>query len=365
MNWRKRGAIATLIALSIYVEASEAGLLRTSGRGSLSRDDSQFIWYFGPESLNAAGVTDAAYMNRFSVGVSKSPIDENRGVAAVPGVCIKPLQEREVERIEDEIFDLEGEVFSLDPALDSAEIADLNAEIDRLSAKISNDPCSWEFAQGENLELFGDFSMFFDVAGIDYAVAWDISGNGQSFAFPGDVNADGARTRDGIDFGPGSGVFLDTPAPAGLVPGIYDVSVSVALRGAGGGQPPGEFFLESPSEDFIWDRSCIENPAWVAFRNDPANFVDGDILGEPLPGKVEPPFDVCGWNTYETDSFFGDKVLAPTSFFSIPETLRITAADPVDGDPTRVNAPPVLLNFAVGLFILGVRAGRRGLTRLR
>jgi len=379
VSYSKKIAVVLFTLLFFYVEASQAALVRTSGRASLSRNDGQTIFYFGPESLNIFGVSEDAYFNRFSPGVSsiRSPIDENRGVAAVPGGpggCIKGLQEQDVLDTEDFIFDLEvlrDDLEFDDPVGNAAQIASLDQQISNLSAGISNDPCTWEFEEGEPLELFGAFSMFFDVPEIDYAVSWNISGPGVGLSLPGDVNRTDIVTSAGDSFLTGSGVFLNAGPFPSLVAGNYNLSVDVSLTGVGGAPIPGAFFLESRDTGIEWDRECGPNPAYDIWFEDPANWVGG-IIGDTLTADgiaSEPEIDICGWNTFAGGP---DPVSAPTSFFSASERLRIlpasTGGDGPDGPggevpEAEVDTPSTLACAVSGLLLLGAGRRRRSIRR--
>ncbi|MFK7829392.1 MAG: hypothetical protein AB8B57_06400 [Congregibacter sp.] len=332
MRSHKTGAVALLLLLFVYVEASEARLIRSSGRASISRNDGQDIYYVGQDSLNAAGLTEDAYRDLVNFP-SRSPKDENRGVSAVPGGiggCVKGLQEVAVFETQEAIDSLEGEKSNFEPG--SPEFADLDAQIQQLAATIANDPCEYVFEEGEPLELFGDFNMFFDIAEISYEVNWNITGNGLNLRLPGELNTAEIRTSpDGDTFFRGEGVFLNSPAPAGLDAGIYNVFVDVKLIA------PGEFFLASPDLGIDWEEVCIDNPDLTA---------------------TEDPI-ICGWNTFETstfDPFNPQPFNAPTTYSSEIETLRIIAAN--DNPPaTTVSAPSTFLLSLLGLLLIRRKHG--------
>lgn len=321
--------VALLSLLLFYVDASEARLVRSSGRTSLSSNDGQIIYYAAPGTTNQFGLTQEAFDDLFSLP-SRVPIDQNRGVAAVPGGtggCIKPLLDSDVFSVNEEIQFLRGEQAQVE--VGSPAYNDFEDQIDALNLSIANEPCTWEFEEGEPLELFGAFSMFFDVPAISYDVNWNIRGNGQTFVLPGEVNTEGERISAGGDlFRQGAGVFLNSPAPAGLTVGLYDVFVTVAL------DAPGSFFLESLDNGIDWEEVCGPDPA--------------STEGE----------EICGWNTFEDgffDPFDPQPVSAPSTFFSTLESLRIV---PGSDDPVAVSAPSTLLCSLLGLLFVSRRRSR-------
>lgn len=317
MNSPKTYATALFALLFLVVEASQAGLVRSSGRTSLSRDEGQLIYYAPTASLNSVGLTEEAFQNRGSLQ-SRVPLDVGAGVAAVPGGiggCLKPLQEDVVFDTEDRINELLSDQSAFEPG--SPDFNALEDEIAALEFSITNDPCTWEFQEGEALDLFGAFSMFFDLPEVTYEVNWNISGNGETFVLPGEINEEGPRTSSAGDmFLQGEGVFLNTPAPLGLGVGEYDLFVSVALSA------PGEFFLTGGFDVVEFEEVCIDE------------------------GPVDDPVLVCGYNTFDS---FGP-ITAPRAYFSAVESLRIIAAD--DNGPVSVSAPSTLFCSIAGLLAL-------------
>jgi hypothetical protein len=300
LNLKHTLSVAFLGFVVLYVEASQAGLVRTTGRSSLSRNDGQFFYYVADSSDlidlefsfgdTRKALTDDAYFNNFGSYPSRSPIDENRGVTAVPyDGCIK--------------------------GFDDAQAA---ADFDAVST-----PCVWEFAEDEVLDLFGSFSMFFDQppnqAPIGYSVRWDVfKPDGSSLAgslvkqLSGSLNTTSttriANNGEAFTFDTGEGVFLNSTHD--LDPGTYNLIASVSLS------LPGELFYEEDG-DVVVDRAC-------------------DINFE------------CGWLSVDS---FGPRT-APAQFFSAIETLIITEASGDDGEESAVDAPSTLLCSLLGLILL-------------
>ena len=230
-------------------------------------------------------------------------------------------------------------------------------ELNRLEGPnpFGGDPCVWEFEQGEDLYTFGFFSMFFDTPDVEYDVSWSIFGNGVSEVLSGGINADGPIAAPDPNFQIGQGwVTLDAPAPAGLLPGDYGIRVSVGLS-----SNSGSFFWESsePFDRVELTEICQDNPEFDAFYNDDSNFDDN---GDILPGLVEPPFEICGYNSVNIDAFDDPIVPARTFFSSDTEILRILPASV--GEETEVAVVPTPSTFATmfaGLLLLVSRRRQR------
>lgn len=352
MRKNRRAWLLIMTVCVLCVEVSEARLLRRTGRSSPSFNDGQLFVYARADQLNAVGITPDAFENDPGIDFfpSRSPIDQNRGVAAVPGGtggCIKGFDDNDRIDSEDFIFELEQRIQEEEGGNnDPGVIAGLESEILAERAKFSNDPCSWEFEEGERLELVGDFSMFFDIPEITYDVSWNISGEGLAFSLPGELITADFTSPDGDSFARGEGVRLSAEAPAGLAVGNYFLTVGVTLNA------PGRFFFteDDGAVDFI--NLCEPNPAYESFISDPANFEDGD-LGNPLTVEAEgriPDIDICG---YQTVDFNDEEQFAPTSFFSEVETFTIVAAtNGGPGNPAPVSGPSSALCSLLGLLML-------------
>lgn len=349
-----RKALLALTALCFFcVELAEARLLRGTGRSSPSFNDGQVVFYAAPEQLNIVGITPEAFDTGVSFFPSKVPIDQNRGVAAVPNSCIKGFDDNDRVAAEDFIFDLEQDIQNEEFGNnDPAVIANLESQIAAERIKFSNDPCGWQFEEGEALALFGAFSMAFEVPDITFDVTWNITGDGESFSLLGSVITEATTTPDGEVFLPGGGVSLEVPAPAGLGVGDYFLSVAVTLNA------PGRFFFTEVGEVELVE-VCEENPAYIDFFQDPANFEDNDVASGALTddaiGRI-PEQDICG---YQSLNFNDEQEFARTTYTSEAELLRIvTATGTEQGPSATVNAPSTLLCSLLGLLTL--RRRRRG-----
>jgi uncharacterized protein (TIGR03382 family) len=327
------------------VDIAQAGLLRTSGRGSLSRNfsevwyyvDNQFINEFGDATVNVA--FSSPFANTKAVGGG------GPGVSAVPSdPCIASYSEADVDLakqdVENQINNLSNS-YTGDDTIDDdidRQIADLDDELRQLDSSFpfGNDPCVWEFEEGEDLFTFGSFGPFGNPE-IGYDVEWSILGNGVSERLQGAIQ-DGVNPLDpSIQDG---WVTLNTPAPSSLVPGDYSLFVSVSLL------PPLDPLTGNAAGRFFYTSS---EPGWE---------VDIEQVCR-IPASGGP--DVCGFNS--VDRFTGDVVDTPTSFFSrVGEILRIVpAATPPDGGPVAVSAPSTLSAVVAGLLLLVRRRRARSL----
>ena len=347
------------------IDAVQAGLLRTSGRGTLSRNFQQAFYFVDNSDLNEVGI-EAGDGFFFDPGIVDSAIFRGvggggRGIGAVPNACIDGYTRDDVNAaIDDVVFELNNLDFDADPDGAEARARELEDRLSQLEGPnpFPGEPCVWEFEEGESLFTFGFFSLFFDTPGVTYDVDWSISGNGVSALLDGAINEAGNLPTEDPEVTVNRGwVTLDAPPPLGLTPGEYRISVSVRLL-----SDTGAFFWENddPNDRVGLRRICQENPEFTAFFENDANF---DDFGNIRPGVVEPPFEFCGFNSVdlETSGIYDfDLRPAPTSFFSESEILRIVAASPgPDDDPTAVPAPPTLAALLAGLlFLTGRRRSR-------
>ncbi len=336
MKFPHRTSVLLFVATFLLAEVVQAGLLRTSGRGSLSREFSEVWYYVDNAFINEFG--DATFNYSFGAGPgnTKGVGGGAPGVNAVPSdPCIASYTRADVDG---EIDFVNSEIDFLNASFgdDEAENDRIQAEIDDLFDRLDqlefsafpfgNDPCVWEFEEGEDLFTFGTFGPFGN-EDIGYDVQWSILGDGVNETLEGAIqegpNPLDPTVREGW-------VTLNAPAPASLVPGDYSLFVSVSLVA-----PEGRFFYTSSERDFEVEVREI------------CRFPDDEFAEE-----------VCGFNSF--DRFTDELVTARTSFSSdIGEILRIIpSSTPPDDDPAAVPAPSTFAAFLLGLLIL-VR-GRRG-----
>jgi hypothetical protein len=332
--------IFTLLLLTqfLYVQIAEAGLVRSGGRGSLSRNFDQAFYYVDNQYLNEVGIMESAWIGASSNFISRAVGGGGRGLGSVPRECIKGYVENDVLVKDEDIQFLQDD-------FDNGTItqSELDDGIARLEAGIAGEPCVWEFKQGEALSTFGFFNLYFGTPDVTYDVNWKIEGT-ETFDLSGSVNTAGSLdTPDGII--PNGSVTLNTSAPVNLIPGDYLLYVSVSLSST-----EGKFFWENGDggNEVEIARICKENPEWVLYSNNPALHND--------PNVIEPEMDICGYNSVEL--FTTDVFDSPTFFSSEPERLRIVAANsnPIT---TPVNAPAPLGIFLLGLGTIMLRRRKK------
>lgn len=318
-----------LLTQFLYVQFAEAGLVRSSGRGSLSRNFDQGFYYVDNQYLNEVGIIDSAWLDPSSSNIiSRGVGGGGRGLGAVPNECIKGY-------VENDIFIKDEEIQFLLDDFDNGTItqSEMDDGIASLEAGIAGEPCVWEFEQGEALSTFGFLSLYFGTPDVTYDVNWKILGN-DTFDLFGSVNTAGElNTPDGII--KNGSVTLSAPSPINLTPGNYFVYVSVSLSST-----EGKFFWENGEggNEVEIARICKENPEWILYYEDPSLVND--------PNVIEPEMEICGYNSVEP--FTSNVYDAPTSFSSEPERLKILAASS-NPNITPVNAPATL-----GILLLGL-----------
>ncbi|KKO48013.1 hypothetical protein VT06_14095 [Arsukibacterium sp. MJ3] len=321
-----------LLALFLFSQFADAGLVRTSGRGTLTLNYSQAFYYVDNQYLNEVGIIESAF--NFDAPFAANSIlravgGGGRGLGSVPNDCIKGYTRDDLNNLEQEIDFLRSELS--EGRITEAEFDTLVAQ---LEAAIYGEPCVWQFAQGDALDMFGFFSLYFDTPDVSYDVKWNING----ITLPGDINTAGdLTTPDGII--KNGWVTLNTPPTTDFAPGDYLAFVSVGLSSTNG-----RFFWSSsqPGNEIVFEEKCIEKPN--------PDF-DPDGSGE----DNEPFIFVCGYTSvYQSNS---EIISAPTSFFSDAEILRILPA--VTGPITPVNAPATITLFLIGLVTIIVRRQRK------
>ncbi|MGJ8679679.1 hypothetical protein [Paraglaciecola sp.] len=352
----------TLLILTqfLYIQIADAGLLRTTGRGSLSSNFDQAFHYVDNSYLrmNSLGITDDSFdsflFNRITKGVGGG----GRGLGAAPSSCVNGYTQDQVDDFE---TDRDSQLYALpsDSNYD-ASAAQINNSIDQqIQAMTVGEPCAWEFDEGEDLFAFGFFSLFFGTPDVAYDVNWLISGEGQTWSLPGSVNTvPDLDTADGIV--EEGWVTLNTSAPVDLFAGDYTISVNVALSSTNG-----SFFWENgDSNDTVeLTRKCEFNPAWDAYysvggeyeqwQTDYFAWEDAGSVGTAPVQPTEPADEICGTASYNNDS--GLRSNAPTLFYSETEILRILPINSVPDNQT-VNTPASL---GVLLFGLGFLMNRK------
>jgi hypothetical protein len=294
-----------LLVLFLFSQFAEAGLVRTGGRGDLSLNFSQAFYYVDNQYLNEVGIIESAF-NFDSPFAANSIVRAvgggGRGLGSVPNDCIKGYTQGDLDDLEQEIDFLRTELS--DGRITEAEF---DAAVAALEAAIYGEPCVWEFNQGDALDMFGFFSLYFDTPDISYNVRWLID----DALLPGDINTAGDLvTPDGtINNG---WVTLNTPPTMAFAPGDYMVYAAVDLSSSAG-----RFFMTSnqPGSEIVFEEKCIE---------------------------------VCGYTNVDRNN---SEVNNPTmSFFSDGEMLRILPAR-----ITPVNAPASIALFLFGLVAMVVK----------
>jgi hypothetical protein len=320
-----------LLALFLFAQFAEAGLVRSGSRGDFSSNFSQAFYYVDNQYLNEVGIIDSAFdfdSPKAANSIFRAVGGGGRGLGAVPNDCINGYTQGDLDNLEQEIDYLRTE-------LSEGRIteAEFDAAVAALEAAIYGEPCVWEFNQGDALSMFGFFSLFFDTPDISYNVRWLIDG----VLLPGDINTAGNLvTPDGtINNG---WVTLNTPPTMAFAPGDYMAYAAVDLSSSAG-----RFFMTSnrPGDEIVFEEKCIvkPNPDF-----DPDNPDDG----------IDPFIEVCGYTNVDRND---SEVNNPTmSFFSDGEMLRIL---PADAGPVAVNAPASITLLLVGLLTMGLRRQRK------
>lgn len=321
-----------LLALFLFAQFAEAGIIRTSGRGDLSLNYSQAFYYVDNQYLNEVGIIASAFdfdSPKAANSIVRAVGGGGRGLGSVPNDCINGYTQ-------DDLDNLEQEINFLYQDFDNGLITEdeLNAGIAALEFAIYGEPCVWEFNQGDALSMFGFFSLYFDTPDVSYNVNWLIDG----VSLPGDINTAGeVITPDGtIEEG---WVTLNTPPTSAFAPGDYMAYVSVGLSASNG-----RFFWTSTEPDYeiVFEEQCIEKP-------NPEFDPDNPDAG------IDPFIEVCGYTNVDRRS--SEVNNPPLSFFSDGEMLRILPAS--NGPVTPVNAPASIALLLVGLLAISLRRHRK------
>ena len=359
---RKLPSLALLLlAQFLVVQVAEAGLIRSSGRGTLSSQVETHYYFVRNQDLvqfsdRSYGISTAAYDAYYSSGFSFSNTigGGGRGISAVPTSgptatnCNGAYNQDQVDTIQDDI-----DYWASSSAPNAPD--ELARAENAFYTLINGSPCVWEFEQGQDIFAFGSFSMFFDTPLIDHRVLWEISGNGLNETLVGSVNEGGdIITPDGtISTGQ---VMVNATAPANLLVGDYELTAVASLSSSAG-----KFFFERSNtgsgssaevvtlgfyEEFnpawdVWLDAFIEweNTVLFPWQDDPNR-----TGSEPVFSLPEPPETISGYRSVNDR----DEVKATETYFrSRPEILRIIAPSNTD-NPTAVNAP-----FTTVLLLLG------------
>lgn len=364
------------LSVFVFVEAAQAGLIRGGGRAELSRVYEQTLYYVNDQYNNAAGIDIDAIDLQFAgeqffstrprsfkidrVASTQAYINgDNNPLSAFPNGegCTRGYQEDVVRDSEERFDELDGIGSSERTAFEENEYLRLGEFIAEVGV---NDPCKWQFNQGEQISLEGVFGSVFTnltfgltdyTSEIDYSVDWKI--DGQSYG--GEIGL-----VDGQRFAPVSlNKFID------LEPGEYTVDVTVALSSL-----LGKFYYTNPGPSdgsevpVSFDLNCADNPEYIPYDDFEASFflnnpgaTEDDVFDAYLsnPNIVEDT--VCGYTGVLQDSNVGRSeqinVGAPTFFSSFSETLIIVAVD--NDDPAAVSAPTTFGILLTGLAALGIR----------
>jgi hypothetical protein len=191
------------VFLLVYSAVAEAGLVRNAGKGSISISFPTWV-VMVPESELVVGLLREEY---YAAGVPQA----SRGpgeyyISAVPE--------------EDCIVYLDG------------------------NTPFEDDPCYWEFYQGEPLDLFGYTQSFFAEA--QSLLSWTISNGTESWVFSGDD----VSVEDGLAWQTRREIYMNAAMPTGLMPGEYSLTASLDMTA-----PEGFVFYNI--DTFISEPACI------------------------------------------------------------------------------------------------------------
>ncbi|WP_026374579.1 hypothetical protein [Aestuariibacter salexigens] len=354
-----------------FIGEVKADLIIYSGRGYRTRNFTNNFYYVEDESLlNEVGVK--AELLEDSWGFFEpdklNAITQQRYVGgggtqyvqATPAECSYNYSEDEEDTLlNDTIPDIEAFWDYSNYATYEEGEAALAAYVQEIKDEFygPNEPCIWQFEQGEDISTWGFYNLFFDTPNIDYFVTWNISGANGSWTGSGTVGSDS--------------VFLNVAASdANLLPGDYTISVDVSFN-----INQGRLFFESPDPDDPVDfkKACKstfdsyddEIAAYEAY-NDALDAWDPNS-GEPEP--VEPVYEICGYTSL-TDlrdpNWYGEflnpyieRADIPGSYASsYEEILRILPAS-ADNEVVRASAPATLSIFLTGLGAIYLRRQRK------
>ncbi|MDC2891126.1 hypothetical protein [Psychrosphaera algicola] len=150
------------------------------------------------------------------------------GLDAVPSECVNGFSRFDeadvyaaIDRLEN---DLQNNIITQ---------AEYDTELAEQQAIIANDPCVWEFEQGEDLFTWGAFNLYFNNPEVNYDVSWNIIGQGKTWDnLAGTINTDPALVDPSdpgaaIEFG---SVMLNMAAPVDLLPGIIKLTLKLVCR---------------------------------------------------------------------------------------------------------------------------------------
>lgn len=369
--------LVTLMFLSmfVFVEVAQAGLIRNGGRGELSRVYKQTVYYVNDQFNNAGGIDDTlldppaffggGFTSQLAPQSAQAFINgDNNPISAFPGGegCTRGYEQQIVDDARERIDFLEG-VGSNRTQFEEEELAEQLAFIALVEV---NDPCKWQFEQGEAISVEGLFQFVFTgflANEVDYAVNWEIDG----VSHAGEIGL-----VDGQSF---AGVTLNKLI--NLAPGEYDISASVRVT-----SDKGKFYYTTPESTngevtavSFEANVCAANPNYISpeafeatFRNaNPAATDDNvsDAINDIYYADRNISDDTqCGYNSVVQDSFRG--TLNPTvfnfnqleTFNTFKETLIITARG--NNDPVvEASAPASIGTFLTGIFVLGLMRRRK------
>lgn len=343
MNHKKAVSVALFALLFLIVEVSQARLIRSAGRSTLSRVYSTQIFHIENQYLNSIGIKEehmaggpfpapGVIRSRGSINGDNNPIG---AFPAGVGGCYRGYEQAEF----DDLSDRE----------DNGTASE--ADLARLAEITMQDPCTWEFDQGDMISTFGFFGMgmfggdgLLDT-GVNFDIDWVIDG----VSYDGEINSGEAIVTDDGLIQPGS-IFLN--ADIDLAPGEYSIFARATLS-----SDIGRFFgfSQNNPDDSIgftgFGEICEDNPDFQEFDD----YVNENGSDEGWVGEIPEPI-ICGHKNAYTDrsgapSFDFDQRLV---FQSDIELLRIVATN---NDPVvDVSAPASISLFLLGL---GGLANRR------
>ena len=87
MSKAQRVSLTLFLLSFLCVEYAQAGLVRSSGRGSLSRQFSETFYFFDNQFVNQVGIKPEVFPERFSNSITRGIGGGGNGVGATPDTC--------------------------------------------------------------------------------------------------------------------------------------------------------------------------------------------------------------------------------------------------------------------------------------
>ncbi len=358
-----------LLSMFVFVEVAQAELIRGGGRPSLSRVYEQTVYYVNDQFNNAGGIDEnlvaptafgGSFMAQLTAKSAQAFINgDNNPISAFPSGegCTRGYQQQTVTDARERIDLLEG----IGSNRDQFEEEELAEQLAFIASVEVNDPCKWQFEQGEAISVEGLFQFVFTgflANEVDYAVNWKIDG----VSYAGEI-----ALVDGQSF---AGITLNKLL--NLTPGEYDISATVSVS-----SNKGRFYYTTPEstngevrEVRLDPGVCAANPNYISeeafkvtFRAANPNATEDDVndaVNDIYYGDPNLFEDTqCGFNSVVQD--FRSGTIDPNvldyrqiqTFNTFNERLIITAN--ANNDPVaQVSAPVSLGIFLGGVSVLGL-----------